>query len=168
VIYLPPSALRVASIALRNPANRNKAIALTPEQFRYGFGNALPAQESTDLYQRWTVPSPGKPLFEAATANLSARSPAKVNTGNKTRGPLLVIAGPRPHRPGGDQQIDPQALSQVSCRHRPARVQRPGPLTGHRPRLARDRRRGAGVAHPARHVASAAGEITTAGAGTGR
>jgi non-heme chloroperoxidase len=97
VIYLPPSALRVASIALRNPANRNKAVALTPEQFRYGFGNALPARESTELYQRWTVPSPGKPLFEAAAANLSRRSPAKVNTSNKTRGPLLVIAGGHDH-----------------------------------------------------------------------
>lgn len=93
VIYLPPSALRVASIALRQPANRNKAIALTPEQFRYGFGNALPAQESTELFERWTVPSPGKPLFEAASANLVRRSPAKVNTANKTRGPLLLIAG---------------------------------------------------------------------------
>lgn len=97
VLYLPPSALRVASIALRNPANRNKAVALTPEQFRYGFANALPAQESADLYQRWTVPSPGKPLFEAAAANLTPRSPAKVNTANKTRGPLLVIAGGHDH-----------------------------------------------------------------------
>ena len=44
VLYLPPSALRVASIALRAPANRNKAVALTPEQFHYGFANALPAQ----------------------------------------------------------------------------------------------------------------------------
>ena len=97
VLYLPPSALRVASIALRTPANRNKAVALTPEQFHYGFANALPAQESADLYQRWTVPSPGKPLFEAAAANLSRRSPAKVNTGNKTRGPLLLIAGGHDH-----------------------------------------------------------------------
>ena len=46
VIYLPPSALRVASIALRKPANRNNAVALTPEQFRYGFANALPAAGS--------------------------------------------------------------------------------------------------------------------------
>ena len=97
VLNLPLSALRVASIALRNPANRNKAISLTPEQFRYGFANALPAQESADLYQRWTVPSPGKPLFVAATANLTPRSPAKVNTANKTRGPLLVIAGGHDH-----------------------------------------------------------------------
>jgi pimeloyl-ACP methyl ester carboxylesterase len=97
VLYLPPSALRVASIALRKPANRNAAVALTPEQFRYGFGNTLPAQESAELYEQWAIPSPGKPLFEAATANLSPRSPAKVNTGNKTRGPLLLIAGGRDH-----------------------------------------------------------------------
>ena len=45
VIFPPPSALRVASIALRRPANRNEAVSLTAEQFRYGFGNALPAQE---------------------------------------------------------------------------------------------------------------------------
>ena len=83
VLYLPPSALRVASIALRNPANRNKAVALTPEQFHYGFGNALPAQESAELYQRWAVPSPGKPLFEDALANFTPSSPAKVNTGNE-------------------------------------------------------------------------------------
>src|SRR5689334_1941022 len=97
VRYLPPSALRVASIALRSPANKNKAVALTPEQVRYGFGNALPGPQCAELYQRWTVPSPGKPLFEAAAANLSRRSPAKVNTGNKARGPLLLIAGGHGH-----------------------------------------------------------------------
>jgi len=97
VIYLPPSALRVAGIALRNPANRNRAVSLTPQQFRYGFGNALPAQESAALYERWAIPSPGRPLFEAAAANLVPRSAAKVDTGNKTRGPLLLIAGGRDH-----------------------------------------------------------------------
>jgi pimeloyl-ACP methyl ester carboxylesterase len=97
VLNLPPSALRVASIALRKPANRNLAISLTPEQFRYGFGNALPEPESADLYDRWTVPSPARPLFEAALANFTLRSPAKVNTGNKTRGPLLLTAGGRDH-----------------------------------------------------------------------
>ncbi|MGH8836731.1 MAG: alpha/beta hydrolase [Actinomycetes bacterium] len=93
VILLPPSALRVASIALRNPRNRNRAVALSREQFRYGFGNALPERESDELYDRWAIPSTGKPLFEAAAANLSPRSPAKVDTGNPSRGPLLLIAG---------------------------------------------------------------------------
>lgn len=97
VLSLPVSALRVASIALRKPANRNLAIALTPEQFRYGFGNALPEGESADLYERWTVPSPARPLFEAALSNFVVRSPAQVKTGNKTRGPLLLTAGGRDH-----------------------------------------------------------------------
>src|SRR5205085_11058139 len=55
VLFLPPSALRVASIALRRPATRNEAVSLTAEQFRYGFGNALPEQESADLYERWAI-----------------------------------------------------------------------------------------------------------------
>jgi non-heme chloroperoxidase len=97
VLNLPVSALRVASIALRKPANRNLAISLTPEQFRYGFGNALPEKESAELYERWNMPSPGKPLFEAGLANFTPRSPAKVNTGNKTRGPLLLTAGGKDH-----------------------------------------------------------------------
>src|ERR1700691_5961533 len=97
VLTLPVSALRVASIALRKPANRNLAVSLTPEQFRYGFGNALPAQESAELYDRWAVPSPGRPLFEAAVANFAPGSPANVNTGNKPRGPLLITAGGKDH-----------------------------------------------------------------------
>ena len=97
VLVLPVSALRVASIALRKPANRHEAISLTADQFRYGFGNALPEQESNDLYERWNIPSPGKPLFEAALANFTPHSPAKVNTGNRDRGPLLITAGGQDH-----------------------------------------------------------------------
>lgn len=97
VYLLPPSALRVAGIALRNPANRNRAIALTPAQFRYGFGNAISEEESNELYEQWTIPSPGRPLFEAATANFMLSTPAKINTGNATRGPLLLTAGGKDH-----------------------------------------------------------------------
>ncbi len=97
VLYLPLSALRVASIALRNPANRKRAVSLTADQFRYGFGNAIPAAESAELYERWAIPSPGKPLFEAAMANLSSHSPAKVKTDNASRGPLLLTAGGKDH-----------------------------------------------------------------------
>jgi pimeloyl-ACP methyl ester carboxylesterase len=97
VLAVPLSALRVASIALRNPANKKRAVSLTADQFRYGFGNAVSASESKELYERWTIPSPGKPLFEAASANFSPHSPAKVATDNATRGPLLVTAGGRDH-----------------------------------------------------------------------
>ena len=97
VLYLPPSALRVASIALRNPGNRNGAVSLTKDQFRYGFGNALSQQESDELWERWTIPSPGKPLFEAALANVTPGSPAAVDRKNATRGPLLITAGGEDH-----------------------------------------------------------------------
>jgi non-heme chloroperoxidase len=97
VLNLPLSTLRVASIGLRSPANRKQAVSLTREEFRYGFGNALPERESDELYDHWNVPSPGKPLFEVAVANFAPRSPTKVNTRNKTRGPLLVTAGGKDH-----------------------------------------------------------------------
>jgi pimeloyl-ACP methyl ester carboxylesterase len=70
---------------------------LTEAQFRYGFGNAVSAEESAELYRRWTVPSPGKPLFEAAFANFSPNSPATVDTANAARGPLLITAGQHDH-----------------------------------------------------------------------
>ncbi len=97
VLILPISSLRVASVALLNPANKKRAIALTAKQFRYGFGNAISAAESAELHERWTIPSPGRPLFEAAAANFSPRSPAKVNTDNAVRGPLLLTAGGKDH-----------------------------------------------------------------------
>jgi pimeloyl-ACP methyl ester carboxylesterase len=97
VLALPPSALKVASVALRSPSNRHKAVSLTREQFRYGFGNAISEQESNELYDRWTIPSPGLPLFEAAFAAFAPHSPAKVDTRNETRGPLLVTAGGKDH-----------------------------------------------------------------------
>ena len=97
VLFLPPSALRVASIALRNPANRKRSVSLTKKQFRYGFGNAIGADESDALFERWTIPSPGKPLFEAAVAGFVPGSPAKVDTKNPARGPLLLTAGGKDH-----------------------------------------------------------------------
>jgi pimeloyl-ACP methyl ester carboxylesterase len=97
VVFLPPSALRVASVVLRNPLNPRKAVALTRSQFRYGFGNAIAAEEADQLYDRWTIPSPGRPLFEAASANFAPRSAARVDTRNETRGPLLLTAGGKDH-----------------------------------------------------------------------
>ena len=84
-------------MGLRNPLNRNRAVALTADQFRYGFGNAISAEESAALHERWNVPSPMKPLFEASLANFLPHSPLKVNTASSTRGPLLLTAGGKDH-----------------------------------------------------------------------
>ena len=62
VLKLPFSALRVASAALRNPTNKNKAVALTPKQFHYAFGNTLTEKDSQSVYERYAIPGPGRPL----------------------------------------------------------------------------------------------------------
>ena len=97
VLPLPLSALHSTLPVFKNPANKHKAVSLTAEQFRYSFGNAVSPEESDALHERWTIPAPGKPLFEAAAANFSLHSPAKVNTANEGRGPLLLIMGGRDH-----------------------------------------------------------------------
>ena len=97
VLPLPLSALRSTLPVFRNPANIHKAVSLTAEQFRYSFGNAISETESDDLYGRWNIPAPGRPLFEAATANFSLHSPDKVQTRNEDRGPLLLVMGGQDH-----------------------------------------------------------------------
>jgi pimeloyl-ACP methyl ester carboxylesterase len=93
VLPLPLSSLKSASPVLGNPANRNRAVALTFEQFKYGWANALGEDEAKDLYEKYHVPASGAPLFQAATANLNPWTEAKVDTKNPERGPLLIIDG---------------------------------------------------------------------------
>jgi non-heme chloroperoxidase len=97
VLPLPISALKSASPVLSNPANRNRAVPLTYEQFRFGFANAVNEEEAKQLYDAYAVPAPGAPLFQAATANLNPWTEAKVNSRNPDRGPLLIISGERDH-----------------------------------------------------------------------
>jgi pimeloyl-ACP methyl ester carboxylesterase len=78
---------------LGNPANRNRAIPLTFDQFRYAFANAVSEAEAMELYETFAVPASGKPLFQAAAANLNPWTEVKVDTKNPDRGPLLIISG---------------------------------------------------------------------------
>jgi non-heme chloroperoxidase len=93
VLPLPISSLKSASPVLGNPANRNRAVPLTYEQFRYAFANAVGEDEAKELYETFAVPASGVPLFQAASANLNPWTEAKVNTKNPERGPLLIIDG---------------------------------------------------------------------------
>ncbi|HEY3267959.1 MAG TPA: alpha/beta hydrolase [Armatimonadota bacterium] len=93
VLPLPLSALKSAWPVLGNPANRNRAIPLTYDQFRFAFANAVSEEEAHDLYERFAVPASGVPLFQAAAANLNPWTEAKVDTDNPDRGPLLILSG---------------------------------------------------------------------------
>ena len=93
VLPLPLSALKSSAPVLSNPLNFTRAIQLTYEQFRFSFANAIDESEARDLYQMCSVPAPGAPLFQAATANLNPWTEAQVDTRNPERGPLLIISG---------------------------------------------------------------------------
>jgi alpha-beta hydrolase superfamily lysophospholipase len=97
VLPLPLAQIRAALPGLGNPTNLHKAVSLSQKEFRFGFGNAVSEEESNALYEKWTIPSPARPLFQAAAANFVMHSQAKVNTANETRGPLLLISGLEDH-----------------------------------------------------------------------
>jgi pimeloyl-ACP methyl ester carboxylesterase len=97
VLPLPLSALRASSPVLSNPRNRHRAVPLTYDQFRFSFGNAVSEEEAKELFETYSVPAPGAPLFQAATANLNPWTEAKVDTDNVNRGPLLIIGGEQDH-----------------------------------------------------------------------
>jgi pimeloyl-ACP methyl ester carboxylesterase len=107
VLPLPYSALKAGSPVLGNPFNRNRAVPLTYDQFRFGFANAVSEDEAKELYKTYAVPASGAPLFQAAAANLNPWTEAKVDTRNPDRGPLLIING------GKDNQV-PWAIADAS------------------------------------------------------
>src|ERR1700731_793263 len=97
VLPLPLSALKPASPVLGNPLNRNRAIPLSYDQFRYAFANAVSEDEAKELYETFAAPAPGAPLFQEAAENLHPWTEAKVDTKNPDRGPLLIISGEKDH-----------------------------------------------------------------------
>ena len=73
---LPFSQLRSGFPVLGNPANKKRTVSLTAKQFRYSFGNAISEAESDTLFEAWTIPGPGRPLFEDAGPSGAGVAPA--------------------------------------------------------------------------------------------
>jgi pimeloyl-ACP methyl ester carboxylesterase len=97
VLPLPLSTLKSSAAILGNPLNFGRAVGLTYDQFRYAFASVVDEVEAHELYEKYSVPSPGRPLFQAATANINPWTEAQVNTTNPDRGPLLIMSGEYDH-----------------------------------------------------------------------
>jgi pimeloyl-ACP methyl ester carboxylesterase len=98
VLPLPLPALKAAAPVLTNPSNRGRAVALTFEQFRYGFANAVGEEEARELYDQFHVAGSGVPIFQAAFANINPRTEAKADKDNPDRGPMLIAGGELDHQ----------------------------------------------------------------------
>ena len=89
---------------MKNPGNIDAAVSLTEKQLRYGFGNGISEDKSEELFDKWAIPSPGRRLFQAASANFNPHAQTKVDT--KNQGPRTAAA----HHGGKDHTV-PEAVS---------------------------------------------------------
>src|SRR4051794_14179132 len=110
LLNLPPSTLKSSFPVLKNPANRHRAVPLTPEEFHYSFTNTVSEEESLAIYERYAVPGPGKVLFQGALANFNPHAATKVDFRNDDRAPLLLIAG-------GVDHVAPAKLTKANAEH---------------------------------------------------
>jgi pimeloyl-ACP methyl ester carboxylesterase len=93
IVALPPSTLRAAWPALKNPLNRNGLAGLSPAQFHYRFTNTLSRQESDAIYREQYIPGTNRAFFDAVLS----KTAAGVDWKNPSRAPLLLIAGAADH-----------------------------------------------------------------------
>ncbi len=83
---------------LKNPANRHRAVGLTPEQWHYAFTNTFTEEESRALYERYHIPASGRIFWGSALANIHpGKHDTYVDYHNDERAPLLFISGSEDH-----------------------------------------------------------------------
>ena len=146
VLPLPISALKSSSPVLGNPANYNRAVPLTYEQFRYGFANAVSEDEAKELYESFAVPAP-----RCADLPGRDREPQSVDGGEGRHQESRPRAAPAhlrregPHGPVGDRQRLLQEAEAQRGRDRDRRDAEPRARAHDRQRLAGGRRQGARV-----------------------
>lgn len=108
---VPFSQVRASFPVLSNPANRHKAVPLTPEQFHYAFTNTLTEEELAAAYERYYVPAPGRFIWDGVLANFTpGHQDAYVNFRNDDRAPLLFIAG-------GEDHLMPPSVNKSNADH---------------------------------------------------
>jgi len=107
----PPSQIKSLFPALKNPANRHRAVGFTPKQWHYVFTNTFSEDESQALYDRYHVPASGAILWGIVLANLEPGHQATwVDYKNDSRAPLLFISG-------GEDHLMPPSVQRSNAKH---------------------------------------------------
>ena len=107
----PPSQIKSLFPALKNPANRHRAVGFTPKQWHYVFTNTFSEDESQALYERYHVPASGAILWGIVLANLEPGHQATwVDYKNDSRAPLLFISG-------GEDHLMPPSVQRSNAKH---------------------------------------------------
>jgi alpha-beta hydrolase superfamily lysophospholipase len=97
ILVLPFSSLKVASPALVHPSKWHGVVALTSEEFTYGFVNTFSPDEAAAAYERYAVPETGQIFYEAGFANFHLHPPTELHFKNTERAPLLIVGADKDH-----------------------------------------------------------------------
>ena len=107
----PFSQIRSTWPILKNPANHDKAIGFTLDQWKYAFTNGLSDELSEATYDRYHIPASGRILWDSVTANLlPGHQDTWVDYKNADRAPLLFVSGTEDH-------IMPPAVQKSNAKH---------------------------------------------------
>ena len=107
----PPSQIKSLFPALKNPANRHKAVGFTPQEFHYAFTNTLSEEESRKVWERYAIAAPGNWVWEFGL--FAIFKPGHQDTWvdyKADRAPLLFIAGEKDH-------IMPPSVNRSNAKH---------------------------------------------------
>ena len=97
--------------ALKNPSNRHKAVAFTPEEFHYAFTNTLTAEDSRQVWDCYAIAAPGYWVWEYGLfANFKPGHQDTWVNYKADRAPLLFIGGEKDH-------IMPPSVNQSNAKH---------------------------------------------------
>ncbi len=107
----PISQARSLFPALKNPANRHKAVGFTPEEFHYAFTNTLTEDESKKVWDRYAIAAPGNWVWEFGLfANFKPGHQDTWVDYDADRAPLLFIGGEKDH-------IMPPSVNKSNAKH---------------------------------------------------
>ncbi len=97
ILALPFSTLKAGSPALAHPSKWHGVVALTLEEFTYGFVNTFSGEDAAAAYERYAVPETGQIFYEAGFANFHLHPPTEVHFKNAERPPLLIVGADKDH-----------------------------------------------------------------------
>jgi pimeloyl-ACP methyl ester carboxylesterase len=108
---VPPAQSKALFPAFESPANRHRAVPLTPKQFHYAFCNTLSEEESNAVYERYHIAAPGRFVWDGFLSNVKpGHQETWVNFANDARPPLLFIAG-------GVDHVMPPGVNRSNFKH---------------------------------------------------
>src|SRR3954447_21050973 len=111
VAIVPLSQVKASFPVLKNPANRHRAVGLTPDQWHYAFTNTFSEERSKELYERYHIPASGSVFWGSALANIHpGHDDTYVDYDNDARAPLLFISG-------SDDHLMPPRIQQSNAKH---------------------------------------------------